>query len=715
MTPISSCINSSGLPHFSKRELLVGDVSSQDVALASLQPAPKRLSIPSITLAEADEIPVETLVRFALRDGRRPRPIYTAHKWFARRLPSVFRSLLIGVTSAPGADFESLYYGDADLRGLTVLDPFVGGGTSVFEASRLGASVHGCDVDPVACAVSQLELDAGEMPDLQLVLEALKERVGRQIMEFHRSGNELALHHFWVQHVTCTHCATIFDAHPNYLLADDGQVRHAFCAHCDEVVALPAGTTEFDCGCCGGHTVCEAGLGAGGRTTCPTCGHSESLIERGRREGVPTWRLFAVETIAQTDDRRLVPISNRVFRRANDEDRQRFDAASAALSRGLADGTLTLPQDPIEAEGWSDSRLVAYGYRHWTELFNDRQRLHLALLMREIRALEEPVRTSIAMAFSDHLTTNCMMASYAYGWRRLTPLFSVRAFRHIQRPVELNPWVERTGRGSFPNTVRKLGQAAAYARAPKEPTGKAEFVPVALRVPKHRGTIHLGSAQALTFLADASVDVVLTDPPYFDNIAYSELAQFFAPWLSALGVVNRLPRDQVMTESLVARKHQPQSVQHFISGLGRAFAEIERVLRPKGIVAFSYRHTEAPAWLALAEAIAMTGLHVTQVLPMPGEVGMGLHGQGERGLWDAIFILRRGRRVALPELYVSTNDIEAAEVAVAAWLERYGALAIPFNAIDAIALKRAFLVGQALVKGKKNGVKNRIALKQALR
>lgn len=109
----------------------------------------------------------------------------------------MFRSLLIGVTSAPGADFESLYYGAADLQGLTVLDPFVGGGTSVFETFRLGANVHGCDVDPVACAVSQLELDAAEMPDLQPALEQLKSRVGQKVLEFHRSGDELVLHHFW--------------------------------------------------------------------------------------------------------------------------------------------------------------------------------------------------------------------------------------------------------------------------------------------------------------------------------------------------------------------------------------------------------------------------------------------------------------------------------------------------------------------------------------
>ncbi|MDX1722264.1 MAG: hypothetical protein R3355_04025 [Pseudomonas sp.] len=658
---------------------------------------------------------MDTLVRFALRDGRRPRPIYTAHKWFARRLPSVFRSLLIGVTNAPGANFDALYYGEANLSGATVLDPFVGGGTSVFEASRLGATAYGCDVDPVACAVSQLELDAADMPDLQQALETLKSRVGEQVGEFHRSGDDVVLHHFWVQHVTCGSCDTGFDAHPNFILSDDGKTRYAICSHCNEIAVLPAGVAEFDCGCCGKNTVCDAGPGKGGRAVCPTCEHTESLIEYGRRVGVPEWRLFAVETVRRAEDRRVIPIPQRTLRRATDEDRQQYSAASAALANGLSDGLLELPMDVIEADGWSDNRLVSYGYRRWAELFNDRQLLHLALLLKEIRGLEEPVRSAIAMAFSDHLTTNCMMASYAHGWRRLTPLFSVRAFRHIQRPVELNPWIERTGRGSFPNTVRKLGQAAAYARSPKEPIGEAEFISVPLIPAKRKGAIHLGSARSLAFLADSSVDVVMTDPPYFDNIAYSELAQFFVPWLKALGSIQNQSRAQVTSESLVARKQQSESVRRFISGLGQAFQEIQRVLRPKGIVAFSYRHTDAPAWLALAEAIAASDLYVTRVLPMPGEVGMGLHGHGHRGLWDAIFILRRGRRSLNAELTVTPADLADADQAVNQWRERYGELAVPFNGIDAVALRRAFLVGRALTKGKKSSQNVPTSLEDALR
>ena len=451
------------------------------------------------------------------------------------------------------------------------------------------------------------------------------------------------------------------------------------------------------------------------RPICPHCGHAERLIDAGRRDGLPRWRLFAVETIAQPDDRKVVPIEKRTLRRATEQDREQYDAAEAALESGLSDGTLNLPTDLIDAEAWSDDRLISYGYRKWTDLFNARQLLHLALLSREIRDLAEPVRSTIAMAFSDHLTTNCMMASYAHGWRRLTPLFSVRAFRHIQRPVELNPWIERTGRGGFPNTVRKLEQAAAYARAPKEPKGLGEFVSVKAIDAKRKGSVHLGSARALTFLSDSSVDVVMTDPPYFDNIAYSELAQFFAPWLKALGVIGDLARSQVTNESLVARKNQSESVRKYTSGLGEAFREVARVLKSKGIMAFSYRHTEAPAWHALAEAISTTDLHVTTVLPMPGEVGMGLHGLGERGLWDAVFILRQGRSHPIAQLTVSAEDIKSAHQAVEIWQKRYGELAIPFNEIDALALRRAYLVGRALSKTKNKARAEPISLATALR
>ncbi len=666
------------------------------------------------SLVEAGQLPIELLVAFAVREGRRPRPIYTAHKWFARRLGSVFRSLLIGVTSKPDTNFEQMYYGEGDLTGLSVLDPFVGGGTSVFEASRLGATAYGCDVDPVACAVSRMELKAASLPDLAPTLAQLKAKVGDRLAKYHARHDDVVLHHFWVQRIECNDCGTSYDAHPNHVLADDGNVRHAFCSGCGTTHKLPAGTRSFQCRDCDTHTNCDEGTVVRGRAHCPHCGHSEKLIEYGRRTGAPQWRLFAVETIKAEQGTKVVPMVQRTFRSATQEDADTYDRAVAALQDAEAAGEVLIPDDLVDTTGWSDERLSSYGYRRWRDLFNARQLLHLGLLAKEISLLEQPLRDAVAMAFSDHLTTNCMMASYASGWRRLTPLFSLRAFRHIQRPVELNPWIERAGRGTFPNAIRKLTAAAAYARSPKEPTGTSGFLDVPTRADHERNQIHMGTAGNLAFLTTGSIDVVMTDPPYFDNIAYSELARFFGPWLNCLDVLDQREQQDILTNSLVANRARAGSVERYTEGLGKAFGEMARVLKPGGIVAFSYRHTDAPAWHALAEAIACTDLRITKVLPMPGEAGNGLHAQGDRGLWDAVFVLRHGQG-PVPALRVSEREIEEVHAEVAEWRHRYGELALPFNAIDAVALRRAALVGKALAPKRKQGRPRWVTLEHALR
>jgi adenine-specific DNA methylase len=109
-----------------------------------------------------------------------------------------------------------------------------------------------------------------------------------------------------------------------------------------------------------------------------------------------------------------------------------------------------IPRGPIPSAGRSDDRLVRYGYRDYSELFNPRQLLHLGLLAEEIQRVEGLAGEALKIAFSDHLTTNNMFCGYAGGWRRLSPLFSIRAYRHITRHVEINPWLQNNRRARFP-------------------------------------------------------------------------------------------------------------------------------------------------------------------------------------------------------------------------------------------------------------------------
>lgn len=661
------------------------------------------------TLLEAAALPVEQLAALALRESVRPRPIYQAHKWFARRFGSAFRALLIASAVPNGGDFWHAFYDGVDLSGQTVLDPFVGGGTSVIEALRLGANVIGVDVDAVACAITGFELRAADVPDLSPTLRWLREHVGVGLAQYYRTTSDdgrerTVLHSFWVQVVVCEGCGIEVEAHPHHQLAyeAEGSRQWAFCKDCHAIQEVPKGRTRLDCGPCGTRTLIQKGTVTYGCMECPLCGHKERLIEYARRTGeVPRWRLFALEALDPDWQGGQAPLRERYFLTASDDDRALAAAAARALEgRRRKDGTLSwVPERQIPSASRSDDRLPSYGYRKYHELFFPRQLLHLSHLAEAIGGLDEPLREALGLAFSDHLTTNCVMAGYARGWRRLVPLFSLRAYRHVSRPVEINPWLEGVGRGTFPNAVRQVQRAIADAKAPKEALLDGGFQPSVLRrrgaVQKSLPRIIHASSQADLPVEPSSVDIVLTDPPYFDNIAYAELSDFFFPWLQQFGLVHGDDEERLAFEQgLTADRHDTDTAVAFGVALSRCFIQVARMLKPEGRMVFTYRHHTAAAWTAIGSALAASGLRPIQLFPMLGEGPGSLHDHAGTALWDAVIVATRVRDEPFAGPLGLTHAQSAAASAHASrWALR---LRQYFRAADTVNLHRAALVCASL-------------------
>jgi len=660
-------------------------------------------------MLDAGTLPVEDLVMLAVREGRRPRPIYQAHRWFARRFGSAFRALLIAAAIAPDADFWASYHEGADWHGRTVLDPFVGGGTSVVEAHRLGADVIGVDVDGVACAITRFELHAATMPDLHSALDALKRDVGETLRRFYMTTDTTGaprrvLHYFWVQVVRCRGCAQQVEAHPHYQLAHDakGTQQWVCCPHCHSVAELTRDESDWRCRECGQNTEIARGTVCYGVLTCPTCHTQERLIDVAQRTGEPpSWRLFALETLPETGGARKIPLRERRFQRATATDQALYDEAATLLG-ATADSRGTLPWIPsrsIPVEGRSDDRLVRYGYKRYRDLFNARQLLHLSTLAAAISQRDGPTQEAFSLAFSDHLLTNCMLTHYAFGWRRLAPLFSVRAYRHIPRPVEINPWLEGTGRGTFPNAVRQVQRAIAAARAPSDALLEGGFT-IARASPtpddQHATVVH-GTSERLSQIARTSVDLILSDPPYFDNIAYAELSDFFLPWLQLLGLVGTSD-EYGWEDNLAGHDRDEVAATDFERRLGSCFAELARVLKPDGRIVFTYQHSHPRAWLALGRAIAPTGLHALQVFPLLGNTAAGLHVHDGTITWDAVFVLGLGpsdKRAS--ELTLTDRAIQDAQSHCERWSERLSPLTDDaFHPADRQSFARACMVAAAL-------------------
>src|SRR5258706_8121447 len=97
--------------------------------------------------------PIVEINRLAEPERNAFKPVYQMHKWFARRASCVFRAILLGSSKPSGTDVMAEFYrdhiDDPDMKGKVVLDPFMGGGTTVVEAIRLGYRAVGIDLNPV--------------------------------------------------------------------------------------------------------------------------------------------------------------------------------------------------------------------------------------------------------------------------------------------------------------------------------------------------------------------------------------------------------------------------------------------------------------------------------------------------------------------------------------------------------------------------------------
>ena len=617
---------------------------------------------PARTLLETGDIPIAQIAELALREGQSSNPLYRVHRWFARRVGSQFRSILTALTLPPDMPdaFWETYQSKASVHGAVVLDPFIGGGTSLVESMRLNARVIGFDIDPIATFITRFELSARQMEGQYQEIEKICNEVAHHITPLHRTivddVERDVLHHFWVQTKECPNCHNEVELHPHFQLAysKEKNLQWVFCKDCHSVYELPIERKVLHCKC-GKKTNINTGTHKKGFFTCSTCKHIQKVSADDLDSSEhPLWKLFAQEYLIGTGKS-----CTRHFKNVNETDIALYNQASQKLKEIGA--CLLVPTRSIPREGRSDGRPLIHGIRRYADFFNDRQKLHLHLLGSAIIRLENhEARRCLEMAFSEHLTTNCMYTGYAFGYRRTSPMFSIHSYRHITRPVELNPWQDGVGRGTFFNTVRKVLKAISFAKTAGqlqseeiEVTSKDKFncekpglgTVYDVLHGKATAAIETQSSEDLYLLPDASVDLVLTDPPYFDNLSYSELSDFYLAWHQVLGIAPS-PYDDNTTSApilhnLAITRRSDEAIQGYKERLQQIFMECNRVLRSDGICVFTYHHKSATAWDALGTALLHSGLLITKVLPMRGEGQGGLHTYDGTIKWDAVLVCRK--------------------------------------------------------------------------
>jgi adenine-specific DNA methylase len=144
-------------------------------------------------LIESDSFPFEFVSELAEMESWRKevyRPIYHIHKWWANRLGSVFRAILLGSALPDDESLAKAFYRQHDFSGLTVFDPFMGSGTTVGEAHKLGFTALGRDINPVACESVRVAMGPLDRDALLGAFGQLSAGVGERIRGLYRSADQ---------------------------------------------------------------------------------------------------------------------------------------------------------------------------------------------------------------------------------------------------------------------------------------------------------------------------------------------------------------------------------------------------------------------------------------------------------------------------------------------------------------------------------------------
>ena len=323
----------------------------------------------------------------------------------------------------------------------------------------------------------------------------------------------------------------------------------------------------------------------------------------------------------------LRPDGQKVYKAAEPEDHALYAEATARLEKE----DLPLPTLAVRP-GYNTDQARNYNYTRWRDFFNARQLLCLGLLLRHILKIDdEMVQEQMLCLFSSTLEFNNVFCSYkGEGTGAVRHMFSNHILKPERVPVENSVWGTAKSSGTFSTLFEsRLLRAKRYLKQPFELELRRDLFGMTDEAQKlvassaldptcvdawdelwkdPRAVMVLNGDSARLPLPDGSVDAIVTDPPYFDFVHYSELSDFFFAWLApALGCRHGWMRKPNCFDRGEVQHRDPRA---FADQLTRVFSECRRVMKASGVLAFSFHHSRAEGWAAIHEAVRAAGLVV---------------------------------------------------------------------------------------------------------
>lgn len=533
-----------------------------------------------------------------------------------------------------------------------VLDPFAGAGSIPFEALRVGAHSFAGDLNPVAVLLNKVSQEY--LPKYGPRLAEGVEKWGKWVLEQARkklaayypsdSKGNIPLAYIWARTITCEGpgCGAEVPLLGMLWLSHKAQNRVALRYRGDRktkqvYVEVFKPKSESDL---------PAPISKRFAATCPCCDYTtpykcvrEQL--RARMGGAHDSRLLAVITLS--------PTGTRSFRVPDEHDIKVAEKAAKEMqsARAAHRGPLTLVPDEPYPEWYSGVfNPGLWNVKTWGDLFTPRQALTLTTFVQAVREVRDrALQESKDKGLADAVAT-CLglvvsnMAHYLssvsiYALDHMISAF-VQGSGMAMRPdfAEANPLMPKLV-GGFEFA---LGQMLAVLgrEAGQQP---------------HGGTVQQSSATRIP-LPDDSLAYLITDPPYYAAVPYSDLSDFCYVWLKRM--LNEVhpdlfrgqltPKDDELVAYYVQPTERPKKdASFFEKKMQDALADCRRVLQPGGVAVVIFAHKGTAGWEALLNALVNAGWTVTASWPIDTERASRMRAKNSAVLGSSVHLVCRPR------------------------------------------------------------------------
>ena len=562
-----------------------------------------------------------------------------------------------------------------------VLDPFCGGGSIPLEAQRLGLEAHGSDLNPVAVLITKAMIEilprfTGQPPvnpDAQNTLgqsetwkgtNGLAEDV-RYYGEWMRNEAEKRIGHLypkvkvpkkqgggeatviawvWARRAKCQNpaCEARIPLVTSFWLSKRKKNK----AWIEPVVDKRNKTVQFEVKTGEGMPPEPTKIGRGARFRCLVC-HQDSSDQHIKNEsmaGCIDSQLMAI--VAEGQNRRIYLSPSEEHVKIAESAKPKW-APEVEMNRD----TTTL----VSGRG--------YGFFTWADLFTQRQLTTLSTFSGLVNETREQVKTDAiktdceeTKAYADAVATYLAvaidkMADYGSsfcGWQndteKIRSTFGRQAIAMVWDYAESNPFSHSTG-----NWLACVEWGARF-------------------IAKNLGTTqvqsgHIVQLDTAAALPEVKSPLISTDPPYYNNIDYADLSDFFYIWLrrSLRKIYPELSRVMLVPkiEELVAARYRfggdkTKAEKHFLTGLGKAF----QLMRDRAhsdypmTVYYAFKQSETDAedggiastgWETMLEGLLKSGFQITGTLPMRTEMKSRQIAIGTNALASSIVLVCRPR------------------------------------------------------------------------